>query len=135
MVFVSFLILLAISDLKWRVLPHAFNNLFILAGLIFAGSFAAFTYARAFESVYGFVILVFGPFLLTQYFPKGLGGGDIKMLGALAVWNGVLNTFLLLIFANFLALVAFLILAMTKRVTLSWKIPFGFSWRFRHSSF
>jgi len=83
------------------------------------------TFQKLFEGTWAFVLLGFGPFALIYFFPNGLGGGDIKMLAGMAIWNGVMNTFLLLIGANFLALCTVLLLKITKKIDWDWKIPFG----------
>lgn len=122
-VFVSFLILLVASDLKWKLLPHPFNNLFILSGFLFF--FAQFNGSNFFHPVSAFIVigsLVFG---LAQFFSKGLGGGDIKMIAGLAVWVGVMKTLLVLVFACLTASVVFFALLITGKVSWKWMIPFG----------
>jgi len=45
--FGSLLILLVVSDLKWRLLPHVFNNLLALTGFFFHFSPSSFKMGRA----------------------------------------------------------------------------------------
>ena len=125
LLFLSFLILLGISDIKWRLLPHLFNNLFILVGLIFSFWTMPF-FQRVFFCAWSLILIDFIPFLFVQFFPKSLGGGDIKMLGALALWNGPRTTILLLMISSLLALTVFVCLMIFGKVSRHWKIPFGF---------
>jgi len=121
----SFLVLMTVSDLKWRLLPHSFNNFFILAGLLFSTVLFPFSVFFSLGIVGGFVLLGSFLFGLTSFFPEGFGGGDIKMVAGLAIWLGVLKTFCVLIFACFAASIAYWILMRTKIIKHGWKIPFG----------
>jgi len=123
--FVSFLLLLAFSDFLWRLLPHLFNNLFIIAGLFFNVLLNFHSPSAVFTAVCDSIIIgsvVFGMFLIV---PNGLGGGDIKMVVGLAIWMGFLKAAGVLIFACFLALLFFFILFSSKKIQWKWMIPFG----------
>lgn len=89
----SFIVLLVVSDIKWKLLPHPFNNLFIVAGIGFAivkgmgcREDAVFT---SLEGMLGSGALMV---LLARFFPKGLGGGDIKTVAAFGAWLGLVKT-------------------------------------------
>jgi prepilin signal peptidase PulO-like enzyme (type II secretory pathway) len=126
-VFVGFLILLSASDAKWRLMPHSFNNLFILCGFLFATISSYPSFNSLFFSASGFFIVGAFLFLLTRYFPLWLGGGDVKMLAGLAVWLGVFNTFYVLLIASGIALLLILrsFLMGTHKITLKTEVPFG----------
>jgi prepilin signal peptidase PulO-like enzyme (type II secretory pathway) len=126
-VFVGFLILLSTSDAKWRLMPHSFNNLFILCGFFFAALRSYPSLSSLFLAASGFFIVGAFLFLLTRYFPLWLGGGDVKMLAALAVWLGVLNTFYVLLIASGIAVLLYLrfFLMGTHKITLKTAVPFG----------
>jgi leader peptidase (prepilin peptidase) / N-methyltransferase len=126
-VFVGFLILLSSSDTKWRLMPHSFNNLFILCGFLFACVSSNSVFHSLFLAASRFFILGAFLFTLTRYFPLWLGGGDVKMLAGLAVWLGVFNTFYVLLIASGIAVLLFLtfFLMGTHKITLKTAIPFG----------
>jgi leader peptidase (prepilin peptidase)/N-methyltransferase len=124
-VFVSFLVLLIASDLKWRLLPHSFNNLFILTGLFFYKENSGFAWLNFFKTASSFVIiggLVFG---LVHFFPDVLGGGDIKMVLALTIWMGLFKSIYVLILAFGAGSLLALPLLLAKKITRKSTMPFG----------
>ncbi|MFI5205412.1 MAG: prepilin peptidase, partial [Candidatus Paceibacterales bacterium] len=94
---VCFLILLVVSDIKWKLLPHLFNNLFILTGFFFIAFYFSSSSSGIFTAASEFIIIGSVMFGLIQFFPNGLGGGDIKLIAGLAVWMGFLKAVLILI--------------------------------------
>jgi prepilin signal peptidase PulO-like enzyme (type II secretory pathway) len=122
-VFVSFVVILAASDLKWKLLPHVFNNIFILAGMIFTKE--GFTFSAFFTSASNFILIGSILYGITQIIPKGLGGGDIKMGAALAIWLGFSNTLLVLFLSFALGSLVMLPLLWMKKVSKKSMIPFG----------
>jgi len=125
LVFSTFLILLVASDLKWWMLPHLFNNLFILTGLLFSPKPITDYPSIAFNSAANFVLL-FIPFVaLTLLFPNGFGGGDVKMVAGLSIWLGF-NKSILVLFLSFVA-GSFVILPLLilKKISLKTPIRFG----------
>jgi prepilin signal peptidase PulO-like enzyme (type II secretory pathway) len=126
--FVGFLMLLSASDTKWHLMPHSFNNLFILCGFLFSCASNSTPFPNSiFLAASRFFIVGALLFLLTRYFPLWLGGGDVKMLAGLAVWLGVFNTFYVLLIASGIAVLLFLMLYLmgTRKITLKTAIPFG----------
>jgi leader peptidase (prepilin peptidase)/N-methyltransferase len=127
-VFVGFLILLSTSDAKWHLMPHSFNNLFILCGFLFSCGISTTPFSNSlYFAASRFFILGAFLFVLTRYFPLWLGGGDVKMLAGLAVWLGVFNTFYVLLIASGIAVVLFLTFYLMGicKITLKTAIPFG----------
>ena len=125
--FVSFLVLFIISDLKWRLLPHLFNNLFILCGLFFSAylSNQPFFVPRLFNSAGNIVTIGAMLFGLNRLIPNGMGGGDIKMVAGLAAWLGFLKTLLVLFMASCGGVFLFLVLICGGRINRKFAIPFG----------
>ena len=124
-VFVSFLILLVVADLKWKLLPHPFTNLFALAGLIIQLFNKSMDLSDFYVLVSGFVVVGTVVLGLTQIFPEVLGGGDIKMMLALSIWFGVVKSMYILFLAfGFGALFAVVLLA-AKKIDLKSTMPFG----------
>jgi len=126
-IFVGFLILLSTSDIKWRLLPHPFNNFFILSGFIFSCRSFFPSVNTLFIASGNFFIVGTLMFLLTRYFPLWMGGGDVKMLAGLAVWLGVFSAFYVLLIASGTALLLFLAMFLmgAHKITLKTVIPFG----------
>jgi prepilin signal peptidase PulO-like enzyme (type II secretory pathway) len=125
--FLSFLVLFFVSDLKWRLLPHPFNNLFILSGLFFSFCFWGhqFSFSYLFFSAENFLTMGALLFVLTRFIPNGVGGGDVKMVAGLAAWLGLLKTVLVLILASCSGAIIFLILIYKGKINRRSLIPFG----------
>ncbi len=84
----AFLIVAATIDGTQLKVPNWLNLPMILAGLLF------WAYAGGFA---GFGIALLGTFagiatLIVPYALKGMGGGDVKMMGALGTWVGPIVT-------------------------------------------
>lgn len=124
-VWVSFLILLGASDLKWRILPHVFNNVFILMGLVFSVNRPWSAPRMFFMPASSFLIVGSILFTAIQFFPQKLGGGDVKMIAGLGVWLGIFKTAEVLILACLLASAVFLALYCAGKISWKWKVPFG----------
>lgn len=125
-VFVGFLVLLVVSDIKWRLLPNIFNNLFILVGILFRGSNVfLISPGSFFKAASGFVIIGSLIFSIFRFFPQGLGGGDIKMMAGLAIWVGVSKAMYVLLFAFGVGSIVVLPFLVRKKITLKSMVPFG----------
>ncbi len=122
--FTGFLILLSASDLKWKLLPHPFNDLFILSGLLFCFFFKSWPLSP-FQSASA--LLFFGALMigLERFFPDGLGGGDVKMIAGIAAWMGFSKAFLAVVLAFGLGALAALRLMLAGRATRKSFVPFG----------
>lgn len=123
--FVSFMVLLVTSDLKWKLLPHPFTNLFILTGLFFSKIESNFFSIKLFDAVVAFLLIGFVLYGTSQMIPDGLGGGDIKLGAGLAVWLGFSKFFIGLLFAFWLGSFLLLPFLFLKKVTNKTMIPFG----------
>jgi leader peptidase (prepilin peptidase)/N-methyltransferase len=124
-VFVSFLILLVVSDLKWKLLPHPFTNLFALAGCLFQIVDKSFNFSNFYIVASGFIVIGALIFALTQIFPEVLGGGDIKMVLALSIWLGVVKSAYVLVLAFGIGALVALVLLLAKKVNRKSTMPFG----------
>jgi leader peptidase (prepilin peptidase) / N-methyltransferase len=95
--FVSFMVLFVTADLKWRVLPHPFNNLFALFGFAFLFG-GVFPPGKAlFVGASSFVVAGFLVFIPNQIYSKGIGGGDIKLVAGLGIWIGFAKVLMVLL--------------------------------------
>lgn len=125
-IFVSFLVLLATGDIKWGLLPHPVNNLFVVAGLAFFSRSAFLSFAPSlFDTAGSFFIIGSLMFGFVQVFPQGLGGGDIKMISALAIWVGLLKIVCILVIAFGIGSLTALVLLVSKKTTRKSMMPFG----------
>ncbi len=124
-VFVSFLILLTISDLKWKLLPHPFTNLFAVTGFIFQVINTNVKLTSLYVVAGGFMIVGAIIFTLTQIFHGVLGGGDVKMMLALSVWLGVSKSVYVLLLAFGTGGFVALVLLAFKKVNRKSTMPFG----------
>jgi leader peptidase (prepilin peptidase)/N-methyltransferase len=123
----SFLVLLAVSDIKWLILPHPFNDLYIVAGFVFSGlaGWKVVTGSGVLPAVEGFLGAGALMALLAYLFPKGLGGGDVKMTAAIGAWLGLTQAIFVVFLAatiGSLLLVPLLIMGKVNRRTF---LPFG----------
>ncbi len=124
-VFVSFLIVLTIADLKWKLLPHPFTNLFALAGLIIQLYEKNMDLVHFYTLATGFVLIGALVLVLIQIFPEVLGGGDIKMVLALSIWLGVMKVIYVLILAFGSGAVVALGLLVAHKINRKSTMPFG----------
>lgn len=122
--FVCFMILLTASDLKWKLLPHPFTNLFILTGLFFL-SLNYFQPDTWFFAISNFLVLGFFLYGIVQIIPQGLGGGDIKLGAGLAIWLSLSKTFVILLLAFGLGTLMVVPLLWLKKMSKKSTIPFG----------
>ena len=74
-IFISSLVLLGASDIKWRLLPHPFNNFLILSGFAFSCRTYFHPGNPLFLASSRFFIVGSVTFLFIQFFPLWLGGG------------------------------------------------------------
>ena len=120
--FLSFLVLFVVSDLKWRLLPHVFNNFFILFGLFFM---ALESSPKLFRGLCDSIIigsLIFG---LVQFFPNSMGGGDIKLMSGLGVWMGFSKTVFIIFLSFGLGALLALFLIAKRKMNRKSMMPFG----------
>src|ERR1039458_9954742 len=123
--FVSFMILFFMSDFKWKVLPHPFTNLFILIGLALSWRNFFSTNFNSFSVVCGFMGIGSLMYAFFWFYPRGLGGGDVKMLAGLAVWMGFSNSFFVLLFASVVGFLVVIVLILMKKISRKSTVPFG----------
>ena len=121
---VSFMVLLAASDLQWRLLPHPFTNLFILAGLLFRKGLSH-PFPECFTAASDCLLIGSLLFAAGQMIRQGLGGGDIKMASGLAVWMGLPKCFMALLAAFTAGSLFVLPLLVKGKATAKTAIPLG----------
>ncbi len=125
-IFLSFLVLLSTTDLKWGLLPHPVNNLFMACGLLFAVFFHPVWGAQTVrDGLMGFVVLSGFLLVMEGLFPGRMGGGDIKMAGGMGAWLGFSNGLVALGGSFGLGAMAAIGVILTGRGGLKTKLPFA----------
>lgn len=85
----------ALKDLRGRTIPNWLTYSGILSGFLFRfamGSWPAFK-----DGLFG--LLIGGGFLYLLFLAGGMGGGDVKLMGAVAAWVGPAQTIRILTIA------------------------------------
>jgi prepilin peptidase CpaA len=123
---IPLLVLVAASDLHSRTIPNWVNGLIALLGIAsWWTSGMAIWPDMAVQ--FGFAAIIFGVFVLF-FAMNAMGGGDVKLLGALALWFQIVPMVRLLMVMSILGGVLTLIfMARHKILKLSSKIevPYG----------
>ncbi|MDR0953179.1 MAG: prepilin peptidase [Elusimicrobiota bacterium] len=130
---VSCLIVLSVIDLKFFIIPDRFSIGLILFGLIISFFNPAFSGAPILKlkaaliggglGFFGmWAMAAFGSALLRK---EALGGGDIKLMGAVGVLCGWVGVFNVLFFSSFVGVLYYAILKLLKRPIENGAIPFG----------
>ena len=123
----SFLVLLVVSDIKWHILPHPFNNIFVTAGFTYSAAVGlrAGSDVPVLSSVEGFLGAGALMLFLTHWYPQGLGGGDVKMIAAFGAWFGLTKSLLVVFLAFGAGAILTLPLLLAGRVHRKTLLPFG----------
>ncbi|WP_440408449.1 prepilin peptidase [Neorhizobium petrolearium] len=119
--------LICYSDFRWFVIPNAVNAAILLAGLMYRAEQGASSVTTALA--FGLVVAALMWTIRYVHFKftgrLGLGLGDVKLAGAAAVWFSPLMFPVFLFLASALALLFLAGSSLTKRQSLTTKIPFG----------
>lgn len=126
-------IVLSVIDIKTMEIPNRFSLGLIIVGLagsFFNPAFDGTLWERFLSSLIGGAVGFFGLWLTavigSAIFKKeAMGGGDIKLMGAIGAltgWIGVVNS---LIIASFTGIIYFGILMLLKKKIENNAIPFG----------
>ena len=126
-------IVLSVIDIKTMEIPNRFSLGLILVGLagsFFNPAFDGTLWERFLSSLIGGAVGFFGLWITaiigSAIFKKeAMGGGDIKLMGAIGAltgWIGVVNS---LVIASFAGIIYFGILLMLKKNIENNAIPFG----------
>lgn len=123
----SILIALLIYDIRYMVLPDAFNwwlALFSLGGVAVMSASGGVEYVR--DHIAG-AMIAWGFFATLFYVSKGrwIGGGDVKLAPSMGLWLGAVGSVVAIFIAFYTATVFILPLLLAKRITRKQHIPFG----------
>lgn len=91
---ITILISASIYDLKYKIIPNYISLLVLLAGFLFGKIY--------FNGILVAIIILT---ICVIYDENYKGGGDIKLLGALGIATGFINTFYIYIISDILVLI------------------------------
>lgn len=122
------LIVLAVYDARWMELPNKITLPLIGFGFVYAAGMAVVT--KSPQVLYGAVIagiVAFGGFwaLVTATKGRGMGGGDIKLAGAMGLLLGIQGTAAAMLVAFNTAAIVGLVMIIMKHRARSTAIAFG----------
>lgn len=123
----SILIVITIIDYYHKIIPDRLNLMILIMGIIFklTALFMLKEENILVDSVLGFLIGG-GIFLFIAIVTNGaMGGGDIKIMGALGVWFGVKGILLITLLSFITGAVVSIVLLITKIKSRKDEIPFG----------
>ncbi|SES71383.1 type 4 prepilin peptidase 1 . Aspartic peptidase. MEROPS family A24A [Natronincola peptidivorans] len=126
-VLVSILLAITFIDYDHQIIPDGMIILIIVAGLFYKIAYMVL-YRGSFpllSSIGG--LLLGGVFFLVVAILSngGMGGGDIKLMGALGLWLGWQSTLLMMLLSFFIGGVLSVMLLLLKRKGRKEAIPFG----------
>jgi len=120
--FASILIAVSLIDLKHYKIP----NKIIVAGLVFLVIFTLLFETNKFiDSVIGLMVTGGVLFLITIIYPRGMGGGDVKLAALMGGYLGWQMGLLSLFFASFLGSIVSVILIFLGILNRKSAVPFG----------
>lgn len=117
---VASLVVLTFIDLETLTIPDTSVIIVLIAGLMWNVLKGEPWYLHLLT---GAVVLVLA--YLLAFFSKGLGMGDVKLLGAMGVLLGAYGTLFAVLVASVAGSIVALYLLARKRVSMKTKIPFG----------
>ncbi len=123
----SILIVITIIDYYHKIIPNQLNLIILIMGIIFKliTWFVLKEENELVDNLLGFLIGG-GIFLLIAVVTDGaMGGGDIKIMGALGVWFGVKGILLITLLSFVIGAVVSIILLITKIKSRKDEIAFG----------
>lgn len=127
LIFIYLLIAMTFIDIEHQILPDTLTIPLIIIGLAvnFTGIFVEFPMALL-GTVLGYGILwtVNTVFRLVRK-KEGMGYGDFKLLAALGAWVGAMQLLPIILVSSVLAIIAAVVMRLTKGQDFSIPIPFG----------
>lgn len=124
------LIVCMFSDIKGCIIPNEVNFLGFIVGIMLAFVKMSYDVKAGLDLLSGMVIgflifLAIAGLSLLIYKREGMGGGDIKLMGVIGLYLGLMNNMQVFIFSFFLAAIISILLLATKRKKSDDYIPFG----------
>ena len=119
---VAFGLIFIISDSYYQLLPNELMSLFFL--WVFLGRLVIYPYLISFYIFSGLGFFSF--FYLVYHFSSTpIGGGDVKLLGIIALLLGYHSSIVALLFASMSAILVYLPIMFNKTISYNYPIPFA----------
>ena len=90
LILAALLVWAAVTDIRWRIIPNPLNLAVALLAPVFWWSAGVELWPDVAMRIAA-ALVVFGLFA-GLFYMGGMGGGDVKLAGALALWFGVMTT-------------------------------------------
>ena len=118
--FIALLIWCSYTDIRRRTVSNIAIALLLCLGIAHIG-FMAFTQSTWWTYPFGLVFSV--PFFIA-WMKNGMGAGDVKLVMAIALYHGLLNT--VIVFALIVpVIIALIVRSWIKKKTIKCRIPFA----------
>lgn len=124
---VSLLLIIFVIDLKRKIIPNKIIFIafaFILILKIFE-SFYLLSVEPLIKSIFAFFAGAFPLFIIILVTKGGMGAGDMKLIGVIAMWFGFKNAYLILFISIISAAVVATILLLAKKIHIKSTIAFA----------
>lgn len=124
------LIVCMFADIKGCIIPNEVNFLGFIVGIVIAFAKMSYDVQAGLDSLGGMLIgfcifLAIAGLSLLVYKKEGMGGGDIKLMGVIGLYLGIMNNIQVFILSFFLAAIISILLLASKRKKSDDYIPFG----------
>jgi leader peptidase (prepilin peptidase) / N-methyltransferase len=116
----SFLITSSVIDLKYKEIPNSYNLIVALLG----GGFI-YLYRDFYEQLLLGGVIAFSLFLIIMVLTGAMGGGDVKMAGAIGLFMGTGLVMKFITYAFFLGAIIAVTLLILKKKDKTDVFPFG----------
>lgn len=118
----SLLLIIAVIDLDKYIIPNSAVILFLITGIIY--HFIDIEMAMSLRLL-GFCAGLFAPLTVALISRGGIGGGDIKLLGAMGFWVGFPGILYIFFISSFLGGIISIIFLIIKRKNKKDSLPFA----------
>ena len=122
LILISSLIVVSFIDLKYQIIPNIITFSFIPMGLILAIIFSHITFIN---SLLGLIIPAGILLLIAFIYKKGMGIGDVKLIGMIGVFIGWKYALISIFIGALIGSAYGIYMMLTDKMTRKTKIPFG----------
>lgn len=124
------LIMEAFIDIKAQILPNSLNFIGFLIGIVYTYFVCLDNVMAGIDLLFGMIVgagifLLIAAFALIVYKKEGMGLGDVKLMGMLGLYFGLVNIIQIFIISFFIAAIISLILILLKIKKTTDYIAFG----------
>ena len=121
-ILISSLIVVSFIDIKYQIIPNKITFSFISLGLLFS---LIFDHISFINSLLGLVIPAGLLLLIAFIYKKGMGIGDVKLIGMIGVFIGWQYALISIFIGALLGSIYGIYMMLTDKMTRKTRIPFG----------